>query len=72
MVEEESFFDQQTEASKLKADIVSKYFGAWANVMASQETEKIVYLDLFSGPGRYEDGHPSTPLLVVEEIVHEK
>lgn len=69
MVEKEKFFDEQTEASKLKADIVSKYFSGWANVMTSQETEKIAYLDLFSGPGRYEDGNLSTPLLVIEKTL---
>ena len=69
MVEKETFFDKQTRASKLKSDIVSKYFSTWANVMASQPTGKIAYLDLFSGPGRYEDGNPSTPLFIIEKTL---
>lgn len=69
MIQKEAFFDEQTGASKLKADIVSKYFSGWANVMASQDAEKIAYLDLFSGPGRYEDGNLSTPLLVIEKTL---
>jgi len=69
MVQRDTFFEEQTEASRLKADIVSKYFWSWANVMASQDTDKIAYLDLFSGPGRYEDGKPSTPLLVLEKTL---
>jgi three-Cys-motif partner protein len=64
------FYDEQTEASQLKAEIVSKYFAAWANVIASQQTDRIGYLDLFCGPGRYEDGNPSTPLLVLEKAIN--
>jgi len=30
----------------------------------------MVYLDLFSGPGRYDDGNKSTPLLVVEKAIN--
>jgi three-Cys-motif partner protein len=70
MAQVKGFFNKQTEASKLKADIVSKYFAGWANVIASQNIEKIAYLDLFSGPGRYGDGKPSTPLLVIENAVN--
>jgi three-Cys-motif partner protein len=68
----ESFFSKQTEASKIKADIVSRYFSGWANVMASQGSGKIAYLDLFSGPGRYNDGNFSTPLLIVEKAINNK
>jgi len=70
MVDKETFFANQSNASKLKADIVSKYFVGWANVMASQHTEKIAYLDLFAGPGRYDDGSPSTPLLVLQNTLN--
>lgn len=69
MVDDENFFKQQTEASKIKAEIVSKYCSAWANVMAGQDNEKIAYLDLFSGPGRYDDGNPSTPILILENTL---
>ena len=68
----ESFFSKQTEASKIKADIVSRYFSGWANVMASQGNVKIAYLDLFSGPGRYNDGNLSTPLLIVEKAINHR
>jgi len=30
-----NFFDEQEEASRIKSDIVAKYFSAWANVMKS-------------------------------------
>ena len=70
MAQVDDFFKEQTEASKLKSEIVSKYFSTWANVIASQRTDKIIYLDLFSGPGRYDDGNPSTPLLVIDNSIN--
>jgi len=70
MTKTKSFFSKQTEASKVKAEIVSKYFSAWANVIASQGRPKIGYLDLYSGPGRYDDGNPSTPLFILENALN--
>ena len=72
MPKTKSFFSKQTEASRLKAEIVSKYFSAWANVIASKGRPRIGYLDLFSGPGRYDDGNPSTPLFILENAVKHK
>lgn len=72
MPKTKSFFLEQTEASRLKAGIVSKYFSAWANVIASQGRPRIGYLDLYSGPGRYDDGNPSTPLFIIENTVNHK
>lgn len=66
-----SFFDETTEQSQVKAVIVSKYFWAWASVMipiVRKRGGKIGYIDLFAGPGRYADGTPSTPLLVLERV----
>jgi three-Cys-motif partner protein len=67
----DDFFDEPKEHSKVKATIVSKYFKAWAGVMIAtlrrfERQEKIAYTDLFSGPGRYEDGTPSTPLEILQ------
>ena len=40
---------------------------------ASSADGKIAYIDLYAGPGRYEDGAASTPLLVLERaIAHPK
>lgn len=70
------FFEISKEQSRVKAAIVSKYFDAWANVMmAVQDREKgkydnkIAYLDLFAGPGRYDDGTKSTPLMILEKAI---
>jgi len=67
-----SFFDEQTEQSNAKARIVQKYFWAWAKVMVNQShVDKIAYIDLFAGPGRYKDGTLSTPLLILTEALNE-
>ena len=67
-----SFFDESTEQSQVKATIVAKYFWAWANVIiptAAGRSNKIAYVDLFAGLGRYKDGTKSTPLLVLERAI---
>jgi three-Cys-motif partner protein len=69
-----SFFNESTEQSKVKTEIVAKYFVAWAKVVIAstkQRDGKIGYVDLFAGPGRYQDGTKSTPLLILEEAIKE-
>lgn len=69
------FFHEQKEQSQIKAEIVAKYFGAWAKIMAPRAAErggKIAYLDLFAGPGRYKDGSKSTPILILEQAIKNK
>ena len=67
-----SFFDESRDNSLVKAQIVAKYFWAWAKVIiptAKKLSNKIAYIDLFSGPGRYKDGSESTPLLILERAI---
>ena len=70
-----SFFDEQKEQSLIKARIVEKYFWAWAKVIISKvkkgssSNQKIAYVDLFAGAGRYEDGSKSTPVKVLETAI---
>lgn len=77
-----SFFNEQKEQSLIKARIVEKYFWAWAKVITAtleriekqrelKEKQKIAYIDLFAGPGRYKDGSESTPLRVLETAIKE-
>lgn len=71
----DSFFEESREQSIVKATIVHKYFWAWANVIipsAKKGSQKIAYIDLFSGPGRYEDGTKSTPLLILEKAIQDE
>lgn len=70
----EQFFEEQLEQSQIKAEIVSKYFFAWAKVMIGTQKrtargDKISYMDLFAGPGRYNDGAKSTPLMILEQAI---
>lgn len=69
---DKTFFDESGEQSVVKSTIVSKYFWAWANVIipsAKRRSNRIAYIDLFAGPGRYRDGTMSTPLLVLQQAV---
>ena len=65
-----SFFEQRSEESRVKAQIVDKYYRAWARIM-SKRAERLAYVDLFSGPGRYKDGSASVPLLVLENAIND-
>jgi three-Cys-motif partner protein len=69
-----AFFNEAKEQSEVKAAIVRKYFKAWATAIkrtVQKYGNKIVYLDLFAGPGRYDDGTTSTPLLVLQEAIED-
>jgi three-Cys-motif partner protein len=66
------FFAESREQSQIKARIVAKYFWAWARVIipsAKAHGNPIAYIDLFAGPGRYEDGTLSTPLMVLQRAI---
>lgn len=73
----DGFFEEQREHSKIKSDLIVKYFGAWANVMISVYDKQrrppppICYVDLFAGQGVYDDGSESTPLRVAREVVED-
>lgn len=64
----DDFFDFQSPASQVKARIVAEYFKRWASIMV-KHAQRLLYVDLYSGPGKYGDGNPSTPLLVVQHAV---
>lgn len=70
----DDFFAQQSEESKVKTEIVAKFFASWSNVILGSQRRrnkplKIAYVDLFAGRGRFDDGSPSTPLLVLEHAI---
>ncbi|MBN2412965.1 three-Cys-motif partner protein TcmP [candidate division KSB1 bacterium] len=70
-----SFFEEQKEQSLIKSTIVAKYFDVWSNVIIStqkkypKKEQKIAYIDLFAGPGRYKDGSQSTPLKILTHAI---
>lgn len=65
------FYEKPTPQSMSKATIVSKYFASWAQVMIRtlDPGKPMYYIDLFSGPGKYDDDTKSTPLLVIDEAL---
>lgn len=66
------FFKEIAENSEIKSRIVAEYFSIWAKIMSSKaHSNRLAYIDLFAGPGRYEDGTKSTPLKVIEYILSE-
>jgi len=74
----DNFFEEQKDQSLVKSTIVSKYFDVWANVIISTQkryphhTQKIAYIDLFAGPGRYKDGTQSTPVKILANAVEKQ
>jgi three-Cys-motif partner protein len=71
----DDFFQEQREQSFIKARIVTKYFSAWSRLILSNlkkyssRPQKMAYVDLFAGPGKYDDQTESTPLMVLETIL---
>ena len=59
----------------MKTLLVSKYFWAWAKVMIGAQkrfrpsSNKIAYIDLFAGPGRYKNDTRSTPLMILQTVI---
>ncbi|MCQ2306391.1 MAG: three-Cys-motif partner protein TcmP [Bacteroidales bacterium] len=67
------FFEKQTLSSKVKASIVSEYFPKYCKIIVKKHMpERIGYFDLFSGPGIYNDGNYSTPLLIAKHCNEEE
>lgn len=68
-----NFFEERGDQSAIKAEIVQKYFAAWANIILPTAQKfgdgKIAYIDLYAGPGRYKDGAASTPLLILQKAI---
>ncbi|MBZ9764879.1 three-Cys-motif partner protein TcmP [Mesorhizobium sp. CA8] len=67
------FFEERSDQSAIKAEIIQKYFATWANIVLPSAQRyaggTIAYIDLYAGPGRYKDGAASTPLLVLEKAI---
>lgn len=64
----EDFFEEPLEQSKVKGQIVADYFPAWANIIL-RWVDKIGFVDLYAGPGKYKYGTHSTPLLILNNAV---
>lgn len=64
-MKENNFFENQTISSRIKANIIAEYFPSYCSIITSKyQPKQVRYIDLFAGPGFYEDGNPSTPILI--------
>ncbi|WP_019156635.1 three-Cys-motif partner protein TcmP [Robertmurraya massiliosenegalensis] len=67
------FFSVQREQSRIKTNLLTKYFDVWAKIIRPRSRSgKIAYIDLFSGPGKFNDGSKSTPLLILEKAINDE
>lgn len=72
-MDSDGFFREQSQQSEIKSQIVSNYFTIWAKIITqARKPEQIAYIDLFSGPGIYEDGTESTPLKVLNKAIADR
>lgn len=62
------FFAIQKEKSRIKTLIVTEFFKAYFPIINAAFQQDIWYIDLFCGPGRYEDGRASTPIELLNVI----
>lgn len=51
-----------------KHEILRRYLNAWLPILASGH-RRLVYIDGFAGPGRYEDGEPGSPMVALRAIL---
>ncbi len=68
----DDFFAYQSQRSWVKSLVVSNYYRQWGHIIAHGRgpgSNSMGYVDLFSGPGVYDDGTESTPLAVLRETL---
>ncbi|MBK6315128.1 MAG: three-Cys-motif partner protein TcmP [Blastocatellia bacterium] len=54
-----------------KHEILVRYLGAWFPILNAHHG-RIVYIDGFSGPGRYSQGEPGSPILALDVAVNHR
>lgn len=65
------FYNKMKPHSNVKKTLVNKYFSAWARIMnVHSKSDKLGYIDLFCGPGKYDSGEESTPIEVMKQILN--
>ena len=71
-IDPQDFFKKKRSASEIKSEILNKYFKAWCGILLHgqkfKEIKTVLYIDLYSGQGYYEDGEPSTPIKILQSI----
>ncbi|MEW6504419.1 MAG: three-Cys-motif partner protein TcmP [Chloroflexota bacterium] len=52
--------------TKAKHEILGRYLGAWFGILG-QKIPRIVYIDGFCGPGKYEGGENGSPIIALQK-----
>lgn len=66
-----NFFASQSDKSRVKTLIVTDFFKTYFQIInnsVGKHSSEIIYVDLFCGPGMFDDGHPSTPLALLNIV----
>lgn len=62
-----SFWDDKKAPAVLKHSVLRRYLRVFAPKVASRARDRrVVYVDAFAGPGRYEDGSAASPAIAME------
>lgn len=56
--------------TRAKHVILRKYLQAWFPIMHSLKQKRLVYIDGFAGPGKYEGGEDGSPLVALTVFVN--
>jgi three-Cys-motif partner protein len=54
-----------------KHEILRRYLAAWFPILGTYH-RRIVYIDGFSGPGRYKNGEPGSPMIAIDVAVNHR
>ena len=54
--------------TQAKHEILRRYLGAWFPILGKYN-QRVVYIDGFSGPGRYMGGEPGSPIIALREAL---
>lgn len=68
-------FEAPSAQNLIKSRIVGKYFKAWSQIVLARSGDprgRIAYIDLFAGPGKFNDGTLSTPFQVLGEAIEDR
>src|SRR5205814_10140910 len=57
------------EHTRAKHEILRCYLAAWLPIMTTTN-ERIIYLDGFAGPGKYEGGEDGSPIIAIDTFLN--
>lgn len=69
VVANDKFFQRPQAAAVLKHGVLRRYSTVFATMAGSATTGRVAYFDAYAGPGRYGDGSPGSPLLIVRTAI---